>query len=303
MARKKIIINEQELTPTTLGKIDNRKGGIFLFIFIIGLFIAIVIFLPDISIILDKYILGKDDQTTETTNNDSKKTEDNVKEEAKSYAYIYNLSISESDFKVINILVKDNTLSFSITNSLSKTLNLSNYNYFIELFSSDNTLLQRIMIEKISISKDSQKDFSYTLINKNIAFIKLIQIDESEYPVVSFITDDNTKGTLECTLANDTYTYTFDSDKLTNLVYQKTYNKALADYQTMYEKYASLMIKYNDYDGISATINENETSFIYTSKIDYSLVKESILSTYDYQKDATPTVIKFEMETNGFSCH
>jgi len=62
MAKKKnvdIVITDKELTPTIIGKLDTKEKSPILLIFIFIIFIAVAIFLPDITSYVEDYLNGK----------------------------------------------------------------------------------------------------------------------------------------------------------------------------------------------------------------------------------------------------
>ena len=57
MARKKkVVIVDQELTPTVLATKKEKKGSVIWILFIFIIFIGVVIYLPDIAVYVEDYL-------------------------------------------------------------------------------------------------------------------------------------------------------------------------------------------------------------------------------------------------------
>lgn len=110
MAKKKqIVINEEELTPTTLAVVEDKKKvsilGIFWLFLIFAIFIVGVIYLPEISQYINNYF--NPDVVTPDTPSDNKNntTDDDNKTTIKEYVISDKPEIIFEKFKINNIVV------------------------------------------------------------------------------------------------------------------------------------------------------------------------------------------------------
>ena len=138
MAKKKqIVINEEELTPTTLAVVEDKKKvsilGIFWLFLIFAIFIVGVIYLPEISQYINNYF--NPDVVTPDTPSDNKNntTDDDNKTTIKEYVISDKPEIIFEKFKINNIVVYESNISFDIINTSNEILELANYNYFINV--------------------------------------------------------------------------------------------------------------------------------------------------------------------------
>ena len=179
--KKQIVISEEELVPTTLAVVqDKKKANVFgmIWIFIIFIiFIAGVIYLPEISAYINSY-LNPDVVVPSTPSKDNKK-EDDTKDETsvKEYKIANDLEITEESFKISNFNIENNTIKFKITNLTNEVLELKDAHYFVNLYSDNKKLLQRIYLQDI-LSPSSETDAAYDLSDSSAKVISLVKISE-----------------------------------------------------------------------------------------------------------------------------
>lgn len=304
--KKQIVISEEELVPTTLAVVqDKKKANVFgmIWIFIIFIiFIAGVIYLPEISAYINSY-LNPDVVVPNTPSKDNKK-EDDTKDETsvKEYKIANDLEITEESFKISNFNIENNTIKFKITNLTSEVLELKDAHYFVNLYSDNKKLLQRIYLQDI-ISPSSEADATYDLSDSSASIISLVKISEEEYPSHIVTVPEEGVATLTCTKNYEKVEYLLNNNKvyITNLLYEV--NTTDANFNNLYNNYQALQTTYNNIEGVSSNITLENGLLSFKTIINLSSVKSDTLNLktiYPFGTDAK--VIYFEMTASGYTC-
>lgn len=304
--KKQIVISEEELVPTTLAVVqDKKKANVFgmIWIFIIFIiFIAGVIYLPEISAYINSY-LNPDVVVPNTPSKDNKK-EDDTKDEisVKEYKIANDLEITEESFKISNFNIENNTIKFKITNLTSEVLELKDAHYFVNLYSDNKKLLQRIYLQDI-ISPSSEADATYDLSDSSASIISLVKISEEEYPSHIVTVPEEGVATLTCTKNYEKVEYLLNNNKVyvTNLLYEV--NTTDANFNNLYNNYQALQTTYNNIEGVSSNITLENGLLSFKTIINLSSVKSDTLNLktiYPFGTDAK--VIYFEMTASGYTC-
>ncbi len=304
--KKQIVISEEELVPTTLAVVqDKKKANVFgmIWIFIIFIiFIAGVIYLPEISAYINSY-LNPDVVVPNTPSKDNKK-EDDTKDETsvKEYKIANDLEITEESFKISSFNIENNTIKFKITNLTSEVLELKDAHYFVNLYSDNKKLLQRIYLQDI-ISPSSEADATYDLSDSSASIISLVKISEEEYPSHIVTVPEEGVATLTCTKNYEKVEYLLNNNKVyvTNLLYEV--NTTDANFNNLYNNYQALQTTYNNIEGVSSNITLENGLLSFKTIINLSSVKSDTLNLktiYPFGTDAK--VIYFEMTASGYTC-
>lgn len=304
--KKQIVISEEELVPTTLAVVqDKKKANVFgiIWIFIIFIiFIAGVIYLPEISAYINSY-LNPDVVVPSTPSKDNKK-EDDTKDETsvKEYKIANDLEITEESFKISNFNIENNTIKFKITNLTSEVLELKDAHYFVNLYSDNKKLLQRIYLQDI-LSPSSETDAAYDLSDSSAKVISLVKISEEEYPSHIVTVPEEGVATLTCTKNYEKVEYLLNNNKVyvANLIYEV--NTTDVNFNNLYNNYQTLQTTYNNIEGVSSNITLENGLLNFKTIINLSSVKSDTLNLktiYPFGTDAK--VIYFEMTASGYTC-
>lgn len=304
---KNLVVNEEELAITKIGEMPNpNKSPIFLFI-VFGILIIFVFFLPDIV----KHI---EEKNNVTTNSPVIEKENPVEEIPEKELVYYDLSSTlsvnlEEGIKVNNFITTDNTISFIITNNKSSKFYFSKRNYFLELYTEDKTLLERVILSKDSIASESNKTFTYDILDAtatNVKKIVFVEKDIEDYPNVILEKNDASEEILTCVKDYETITYKFQSSKLSSITDIVSYAQTTSDldYHMNLMKWQERVTTYNNIPGVSSSFISNETGFIVNTVLDLPNVKISSVENENYYAYETlAKVVNFEMEARGFSCN
>lgn len=304
--KKQIVISEEELVPTTLAVVqDKKKASVFgmIWIFIIFIiFITGVIYLPEISAYINSY-LNPEVVVPSNPSKDNKK-EDDTKDETsvKEYKIANDLEITEESFKISNFNIENNTIKFKITNLTSEVLELKDAHYFVNLYSDNKKLLQRIYLQDI-LSPSSETDAAYDLSDSSAKVISLVKISEEEYPSHIVTVPEEGVATLTCTKNYEKVEYLLNNNKVyvTNLLYEV--NTTDVNFNNLYNNYQTLQTTYNNIEGVSSNITLENGLLSFKTIINLSSVKSDTLnlkSVYPFGTDAK--VIYFEMTASGYTC-
>lgn len=304
--KKQIVISEEELVPTTLAVVqDKKKANVFgiIWIFIIFIiFIAGVIYLPEISAYINSY-LNPDVVVPSTPSKDNKK-EDDTKDETsvKEYKIANDLEITEESFKISNFNIENNTIKFKITNLTNEVLELKDAHYFVNLYSDNKKLLQRIYLQDI-LSPSSETDAAYDLSDSSAKVISLVKISEEEYPSHIVTVPEEGVATLTCTKNYEKVEYLLNNNKVyvANLIYEV--NTTDVNFNNLYNNYQTLQTTYNNIEGVSSNITLENGLLNFKTIINLSSVKSDTLNLktiYPFGTDAK--VIYFEMTASGYTC-
>lgn len=304
--KKQIVISEEELVPTTLAVVqDKKKANVFgmIWIFIIFIiFIAGVIYLPGISAYINSY-LNPDVVVPNTPSKDNKK-EDDTKDDTsvKEYKIANDLEITEESFKISNFNIENNTIKFKITNLTSEVLELKDAHYFVNLYSDNKKLLQRIYLQDI-LSPSSETDAAYDLSDSSAKVISLVKISEEEYPSHIVTVPEEGVATLTCTKNYEKVEYLLNNNKVyvANLIYEV--NTTDVNFNNLYNNYQTLQTTYNNIEGVSSNITLENGLLNFKTIINLSSVKSDTLNLktiYPFGTDAK--VIYFEMTASGYTC-
>lgn len=304
---KNLKVNEEDLAVTKIGEMpDENKNPIFIF-FVFGILIVFIFFLPDVV----QYI--HPENATIMENPTSSENNPVIEETSQSELVYYDLNDSlaitlEEGIKVDHFKISNDTLFFTITNNKISKFYFSKRNYFVELYTEDKTLLERIILTKDSIAKDNSKDFSYSIQSStasNVAKIVFVEKEIEDYPNVVLTKNEDAMETLTCVKDYETIVYKFKDEKLTSITDTVNYTKSGSelDYQMDLSLWQNRVNTYNTIAGMSSSFISNDTGFIVNTVLDLANVKISSVDNVNYYEYETlAKVVSFEMEARGFRC-
>lgn len=304
--KERVILEDIELKPQVIGYTYQKKSNILRVIIIFIVFGLAVFYINDISVFIND-LLGKD--TAPSINNnkvDNKKPNggDNAENKVIYNIYSSSLEIKENDITLNNFNFANNLLTFDISNNNNTNIDLSSKKYFIETYTEDKTLLERHKVDiktivggsKVSYELDIQKDFYYLVLEE-----KKIE----DYPVVNLTYDDTSYANITCEKDNETIVYKFSNDELLEIKDTISESDTNANnYYVRYSSYQSKAMSYNNMTGITASFNGSLNGYTAIFVLDLQKVNLSGMEEkYYYSYKEVPKVVKFEMQTYGFTCN
>lgn len=303
---KKVRVNEEELAITKIGELTMAEQNPLFIFLVFGSLLLFIFFLPTLVNYFNKEEEKPDyslpNKQDKVDNSDTMDNQDEV---------IYELSNTLSISLEENIIIKDFYLedthfTFTVTNNRNTRFSFNQKNYFLEMYSDDNTLLERIILVKDTIAKGASVDFSYSVMESTAANAKKIRFVEkgvADYPNITLEKTETGEQLLVCENDGETLTYHFKENKLETINEVVNYSNQNTSYSVKLEEWKNKVNLYNNTNGVLSTFMEAGNSFVVNTIVDLKMANINTLSNaYYYLLDTEPKVVKFEMESRGFRC-
>lgn len=310
MAKKKMIVvdYDKELTPVTLAvKEDKKKASIFGIVWIVlifGIFILGVIYLPDIASYVNSYfnpdvVMPSGGNNNKNNGNDDT---DNDNEKIKEYVISDNLEITFDSFKINNVKKVNSKISMDIVNTSNEILDLSKYNYFINMYSESKTLLKRVMLGDVIVSVGNAYTVSYD-IDENVYMLSIYNLSKKDYPAYVVTSDESNMGTLTCTKEYEKIDYLTNNNKVYAINLLNEVSSSDTNFNTLYATYQAMKNTYDNVEGISSSLDVINNVLTFRSIINLNVVLDGSINLKSYYpKDTDAKVIYFEMTSMGYTC-
>lgn len=312
-------------TTETVGtmKKDTQKSPVaMLALFaclIIGIFVIpyITPYLSDVLKIFgiddNSSIYGDGKDPSSNTNKDNNVNKDNTNKDNDSkettyYDILDTTSIIFNKLTISNLTKTEENgmlyLNYKITNNDATSYNFKEHKIYFDLYNDAKTYIGRVLIDTDTLNSKEEITLKSILNNNEYTAATKLEVLERTTSDYQSVTLKNNK--LTCTGNNHSTIYTFTSNKLTGI--DDTYNYTFTVNDEAYAEYA-LSVQYlvndlNKITGVSAGFVNTQTGFTKTMKINYSETSEN-LTKYDriyYEKDATASTVKYELESIGYKC-
>ena len=303
--RKKVVITDQELTPIVLATIESKKTGVGLIgiILLFAIFGSFTYYLPTISKYVESYL--HPELKSNLAENEGEEN-NNEEEEVKKYLYTRTLSIDVDEFLLYKFTIDNDTLNFFLKNKKETTLNIDEFNYFLEIYDEKDNLLQQIKFEDVpTLSVNEETKVSYKLKNTNLNYFKFLEIKKESYPSYEAPLNEEKNGILTCTKDNEEIKYIFKNNKLNLVNLNLKLDMTTPDFFNQYETYQKIAETYNKMEGITAEfLSLEEGTMLFNTEIDLGKNNGTSLSLSKsvYAKDTDAKVIYFEMPLKNYIC-
>ena len=315
-------------TDETVGmmKKDTQKSPVAMLILfaclIIGIFVIpyITPYLSDVLKIFgiddNSSIYGDGKDTTSNTNKDNNQdnvnkdntSKDNDTKETTYYDILDTTAITFNKLIITNLTKTEENgafyLNYKITNNDNYSYNFRTHKIYFDLYNDSKTYIGRVLIYTDSLSSKEEITLKSILNENEYTAATKLEVLERTTADYQSITLKNNK--LTCNGNNHSTIYTFTSNKLTGI--DDTYNYTFVVNDEAYAQYAlnvqNTVNDLNKITGVSAGFVNTQTGFTKTMKINYSETSEN-LTKYDriyYEKDATASTVKYELESIGYKC-
>ena len=313
-------LNSDETVGTM--KKDTQKSPVAMLILFACLIIGIFL-IPYITPYLNNVlkIFGIDDNSsiygdgkyddssdTNTKDNDTNKDNNTDTKVTTYYDILDTTSITFNKLTITNITKTEENgnfyLNYKITNNDTASYNFKEHKIYFDLYNDSKTYIGRVLIDTDTLNSKEEITLKSILNNNEYTNATKLEVLERTTADYQSITLKNNK--LTCTGNNHSIIYTFSSNKLTGI--DDTYNYTFIVNDDTYASYAlnvqNTVNDLNKITGISAGFVNTQTGFTKTTKINYSETSEN-LTKYDriyYEKDATASTVKYELESIGYKC-
>ena len=147
--KRKVNIETSPLQSYTVGKIKENRFGFIKLIIFFGFFIGIIYFLPEINVLIQKYINGVDVRNETPVNNvvPTNNTENNTIEENKvtetKYYFKDDNTIEVNNLKFSAIKLNNGKVSFAVENMLTTDTDIMTSNIFFEIYDEHDEVVKR----------------------------------------------------------------------------------------------------------------------------------------------------------------
>ncbi len=306
MSRKKVVIVDEELKPTVLYTKKRKKGSVLWIFIIFAIFIAVVYYLPEIVVYVNDYV---NPDTSSTVNLGNASTDDEEEEEeevveVEEYQITADLQIEMENFTLTNFAIANDQISFTITNTSTDIIDFSEYDYFMNLYNANNTLVQRIMISDITVVGGGTMNVTYDLTSSDITMFTFIEIPQDSYPAHVVEADENGYAVLTCTKNYETVNYSLSNNAAYTIEDIYTVAATDANYATLYSMYQALAMTYDAIGGIDSSVTVEDNLLVFRTVISLNTVDESSFNNIIYYPLNTDArIISFELEANGYTCN
>lgn len=290
---KDVKINEQELTPTVLGYLNEKKANPLFLIVVFGILLTFLYFLPEVNQYIE-HKRGNDysGNVPYVPSDNEEKFEQN--DAGKEFKLNSNLVITMNELTLSSFELGAENISFKVTNNSDKIIDFGQKGYYLYLKDTDDNISDIIKLDNIVVLEENEKDLVYDI--KGIDVDKIyVDIFKEEYLSEIELVND----VLTCRLDEETYLYSFQNDSLIgeNYLYEN-YNAS----DTLIYQYQKRKDKYAVYEGVEITF-KGETYLYYEVKVDPNVADTTKLNDeFIFDKSYKAKVIKFRLEENGFSC-
>ena len=282
----------------------EKKSGNPLLIFIIFVtLLSFVFIIPDVYKKINADFQKELELNSSNQNNLEPQEENDINSVSEYYQIGSNDILTYNEITISNVDLNDNILAIDI--NTSNNIDLTDLNYYIEFYQEKSTFLgRRILRGEVNKTKKISIDLTGLNIDSTTYFV-ISHIKDESIPKFSLNTDESGIGSITCTKNNKSYLYDFSLDALVRVLYKYTYeNTDLNNYSDELLKYQKLAKEYNNLNGITALIAENNTEFVYTLELDYSDIQtfNKVNDDYKFKKGEYSYIIKFKMDAEGFTC-
>ncbi len=301
---KNVSINREPLAITKIGEIESSSQSPLFVLFLFIILIAFVFFLPNLKNLFDKNTV---DHYQEENKNPISNNEDESFKEMIYYDMSPNLTINLDEVLKINqFQMVGNTIQFVMTNTGKNRYSFSRHAYFLELYSDNKTLLERIKLKEDDLLKDESKSYSYTVKSENVSRIKkmvFVEKEESDYPNIQLSVNEIGEGELVCVSDFETLTYRFKDEQLMAITDTISYDSGALDYENRKAFYKDSVLSLNLLTGVTSNFADMGTEFVFNVQLDLNVMKTGEnLNPYYYPFNTLAKVVDFEMKAQGFSC-
>ena len=307
---KKVVIVDEELTPTVLATKKVKRGSMIWLIIIFAAFILAAIKLPEITAYVnDKFNLGIDiPEEIATPNKDKNESnDDEEREELIKYQLTNELSFTVDDLTLSNFVLANNKISFTIKNNSAENIDLSQKYYYLNLYNTDtegnDTLLFRIKVSDNIISANNEINLTYDVSTTNINEVAFLEITPEEYPAHILTTDTNGNGTMKCIKGYETVTYSFNNNQVNTILDNYTIPIADTNYNVYQSTYQVLASTYNNISGVTSNVSTDDTNLYFITNINLrTVIGNTFNNEIYYPLNTDAKVINFELEAQGYTC-
>lgn len=210
-----------------------------------------------------------------------------------------------------NITLDNKTISYNLKVRTS-SLDLNDGNYYLEIYGSAKNLMERIKLTGNLTTENNYQSFTFNNFNfnKNINYYgKIIELKDENYEELILNSDESGLASITCIDSKNKFEYIFENHllKYINHYYEYKDISQIDIYLEEFQKYSQKSALINNLKSDSAKTEENDQGFLFTAKIDLSVMNKTDLgmadNIYYYNLDKPAKIINYDMKVQGFKCN
>lgn len=309
---KKVVIVDEELTPTVLATKKVKRGSMIWLLLIFAALIAAAIYLPEITAYVSQK-LGLDIEipneivTPGNDDTDDDNSNDDEAPELQKYALTADLSFTVDNLTLSNFEVTEQQITFNIANNGTEAIDLSEMHYYLNMYSTDvegaDTLLERIKVADNIINAGGNINVTYNIKATGITEVAFLEISEEEYPAYVADADEAGNATLVCQKDYETVTYSLNNNQVFSIIDNYVVPTNDPNYNVFYGTYQTLAATYSTISGVSSNVSTDEANMYFVTSINLrTVVDGTINNDIYYPLNTDAKVMKFELEAQGYTC-
>lgn len=293
------------LESTSIGKLAEKKSRntTFVVFFSITLFLALILFLPDIN----KYLTDKDQNSGIDNKSSSQINLVNNNNDFFPILKTSKIVIDNNQFTNFSIDSTNQLILFTVTNYNISATSTSGHEWFVRLYDENKGLIYFRPISEQVLKQNTVVELSTDIKGLNadsIKYIKIGALTEEDYPDVVLSTASDGTQYLTCVKNNSKYTYYYANNQITkiNEVFSANTSSDTNLYDILLETYKS---KYDNYvinDNFKPKFFNYTSSFSFETDIDLTNGNFSNLDKNYLPKNTSPKKANFLMESREYNC-
>ena len=290
---KNIKINEQELTPTVIGYL-NEKGASPLFLIILfGILFVFLYYLPEINVYIEQKRGNDYSSNVPTVPNDNEEDYSQT-DIGKEFEFSLDTKIVLKELMLSDFKLDSDVITFNAKNNSNKIIDLSQNDYYLYLKDENGEINDIIYFNDLVLLENKEQKMSFTVNSVSIKNIIVDTFKEEYIKEISLVND-----TLTCVLDEETYIYKFEESilKIQTYIYENSDPQ-----ESLIYKYQNLKEKYDELEGVEVILSTH-------AGLSYKMIVDSNLVDFDKLNDnnlfvnnVEDKIIKFIMENNGYLC-
>ncbi len=292
------------LEATSIGQLQQAKARntTFIVFFTMIIFLLLVLFLPDIY-----KVFSKPDQISGDNNSSSKINLVNNNEEYFLIEKETKIIIDNNQFFDFNIDRENQIINYLAINYNFISTSTFGHDWFVTLYNDAKQLINYQPIEDQVLKYNVENSLSIDLkgIDLNaIKYIKIGVVNESDYPEVNLLSDNQGLQYLLCSKGNSQYYYYFNNNQIYKIKekFSANTNNDSNLYSILFDTYQAKYTNYLTNQSFKPSFSNYVSNFIFESEVDLSNGNFTNIDENYLAKSTTPKKANFLMGSRGYNC-
>lgn len=290
---KNVQINEQELTPTVIGYLNDKGASPLFLIVIFGILFAFLYFLPEVNVYIEQK-RGNDYSSNVPGVVDNNENEFSRDDAGKEFDLKKDTQIVIKEITLSNFVIDQDKITFVVKNNSDKIVDFTQQEYYLYLKDSDGLVNEALLLKDLVILENKEQEISLSVDDSEYS---KIFIDKFKEEYISDITLVDNK--LTCILEGDKYIYEFEDDVM---MYEAYVYESDESSESLLTKYQNEQEEFSKLDGVDVTLSFIEGIYY---KVQVDLAKADVKKLNDlnfFLKEEKAKIVKVKMENNGYYC-